>query len=423
MTDEQKPGTEPAAIGDDETTRTPVTPPARPRRATVPPMRRMAGRIDHPASPDPGQPPRRPHAAHRPRERRRRPSRLRSSRVAPPPAVAAAVAPLGGRPRGRRSSSSARRRPSPRSSPAASAGSTVLGYAPANTIDVHGGPPRPARRSAPGRRRVPLEVPGLRRPGRARHQARRGPRRSRPRRDRRPSRPTPATSSRGSTASSRSASGRCRPPRPVNGSGQVDRRLPCPGPALDQGPGRRAGVARRRADQGRRDLDHRGLPGRHDPPVPGVPGHPAAYAIVDGKVVVDRRRVLGQGRDRHQRLRRLRRRARARRPRSVRSAAITSASRTSALRPLLAWSEQLSESMGAGAGAATRRRSPRPCSRRSRSGPPTGCSSRTTPSSWRRPSRSRRRRSARPRTGRPRSPSTSRRRRSSRRPPTTWART
>ena len=30
------------------------------------------------------------------------------------------------------------------------------------------GPPRPARRPAPGRRRVPVEVPGLRRPGRAR---------------------------------------------------------------------------------------------------------------------------------------------------------------------------------------------------------------------------------------------------------------
>ena len=95
-----------------------------------------------------------------------------------------------------------------------------------------------------------------------------------------------------------------------------------------------------------------------------------------------------------------------------------------ALRPLLAWSEQLSESMGAGGRRLRlRRRSPRPCSRRSLSGPPTGSSSRTTPSSWRRPSRSRRRPSARPRTGRPRSPSTSRRRRSSRQPPTTWART
>ena len=72
-----------------------------------------------------------------------------------------------------------------------------------------------------------------------------------------------------------------------------------------------------------------------------------------------------------------------------------------ALRPLLAWSEQLSESMGAG-GRRLRlaRAHARPCSRPSRTGPPTGSSSRTTPSSWRRPSRSRRRPSARPRTGR-----------------------
>ena len=41
---------------------------------------------------------------------------------------------------------------------------------------IRGGPPRPARRPARRRRRIPVQVPGLRRPGRARHQARRGPR-------------------------------------------------------------------------------------------------------------------------------------------------------------------------------------------------------------------------------------------------------
>ena len=61
----------------------------------------------------------------------------------------------------------------------------------------------------------------------------------------------------------------------------------------------------------RRDLDHGGLPGRHDPPVPGVPGPPAGLRDRRRQGHRDRRRVLGQGRDRYQRFRRLRRRARA----------------------------------------------------------------------------------------------------------------
>ena len=54
--------------------------------------------------------------------------------------------------------------------------STVLGYVPAGIDRLRRGPPRPARRPAPGRRRVPVQVPGLPRPGRARHEARRDPR-------------------------------------------------------------------------------------------------------------------------------------------------------------------------------------------------------------------------------------------------------
>ena len=41
---------------------------------------------------------------------------------------------------------------------------------------IRGGPPRPARRPARRGRRIPVQVPGFRRPGRARHQARRGAR-------------------------------------------------------------------------------------------------------------------------------------------------------------------------------------------------------------------------------------------------------
>ncbi len=41
---------------------------------------------------------------------------------------------------------------------------------------LRGGPPRPARRPARRGRRIPVQVPGFRRPGRARHQARRGAR-------------------------------------------------------------------------------------------------------------------------------------------------------------------------------------------------------------------------------------------------------
>ena len=54
--------------------------------------------------------------------------------------------------------------------------STVLGYVPSGIDRLRRGPPGPARRPAPGRRGVPVQVPGLPRSGRARHEARRDPR-------------------------------------------------------------------------------------------------------------------------------------------------------------------------------------------------------------------------------------------------------
>ncbi len=83
--------------------------------------------------------------------------------------------------------------------------------------------------------------------------------------------------------------------------------LPRPGPGLDQGSSGRADVARRPADQGGRDLDHGGLSGRHHPPVPGVGGRPAGLRDRRRQGHRDRRRGLCQGRHRYQRFRRLRR--------------------------------------------------------------------------------------------------------------------
>ena len=102
--------------------------------------------------------------------------------------------------------------------------------------------PRPAGRPAPGGRQVPEQVPGLRGPGRARHQARRGARPAPVRGAPTASRPTPATSSRGSTASSGSPWGRC--PRTPGPSSTGDRRGAAPraAPAVDQGRGARPSV-------------------------------------------------------------------------------------------------------------------------------------------------------------------------------------
>ena len=362
MTDEQEPGTEPAAIGDDETTRTPVTPPSPATPApAVPPMTPAWD----PVSADPTgtaawtPSPRRTAHTGRPHRRARirstrtmspGPSRLRSSRVAPPPAVAAAVACAG--------------RPPWRSSililgttaavaaiiTGRSAGSTVLGYVPANTIDVRGGPARPARRPAPGRRRVPPEVPGLQRPGRARHQARRGPRRPGPRGDRQRAdlhRRHQAVVRRRARLQHGPAAARGGPQG--SGASRSATSAPWPWSRSRTRPARRRGStpsSRRRA----RPRPPRPTRATRSDLFQESRGIQPAYAIIDGKVI-----AIGD-------------------EASVKAAIDTNGSggfadepgpkaalgsvsgdhvgfAYTALRPLLAWSEQLSESMGAGAGA------------------------------------------------------------------------
>ena len=257
MTDEQKPGTEPAAIGDDETTRTPVTPPSPAAPApAVPPMTPAWDPVSADPTGTPAWTPVAPTApltpagrtsSADPLARTMSPGRLRSGRrewrsLRPSPRRSRA---LGGRPRDRRPHprhDGGRRRDHHR--PIGRLDRHRL--RPGEHHDVHGGPARPARRPAPGHRRVPPEVPGLQRPGRARHQARRGPRRPGPRRDRQPAdlhRRHQAVVRRRARVQHGTAAARSGP----QGSGQVDRRLPCPGPGLDQGSGRRAGVARRRS--------------------------------------------------------------------------------------------------------------------------------------------------------------------------------
>ena len=137
-----------------------------------------------------------------------------------------------------------------------SATSTVLGYVPAGDHGVRRGPPRPARRPARRHRRVPVEVPGLRRPGRPRLQARRGPRPAGQGRDQRRTVLHRRTSSRGSTASSPSAWGRCRPRRRSRQGRPVGpRHVPGARPPVDQGPGAGPGVVRRGDRQDRRQDD------------------------------------------------------------------------------------------------------------------------------------------------------------------------
>ena len=137
------------------------------------------------------------------------------------------------------------------------------------------------------RRLVPVQVPGLRRPGRARDEARRDPRPTRRRGQRRQADLHAPTSSRGSAASSLSASARCRTRRrdlerpasprtarvPSPWSPSRTQRSPRPG---STGSSRRVGDADRHGDLQRRDADHFTAP----------TNAAAAFATVDGKVAI-----------------------------------------------------------------------------------------------------------------------------------------
>ena len=213
--------------------------------------------------------------------------------------------------RGHRARPRRRRGGRGRSSPGA-APSTVLGYVAGGHDRLRRGPPRPAGRPAPGRRRVPLEVPGLRRPGRARDQARRDPRPAGQERHERRADVHRATSSRGSTASSRSASGRCPPARRSPRATSPRWVVPRPRAPVGQGRGRRPGLVRRRDREDRRHDHDRDLQ-RHDPHRLRAGAAASAAALRDHRRQGRRRRRprVGQGRDRHQRRTAASRRARS----------------------------------------------------------------------------------------------------------------
>ena len=351
MTDEQKPGTEPAAIGDDETTRTPVTPPspAAPPPA-VPPMTPAWDPVSADPTGSPAWTPVAPTAPiTRPAARR---ARIRSTRTTSPGpsgsgrrewrrlrAVAAAARALGGRARGRRPRprcvGGRRRAPHRPRRPDRPSSAT----SPRTPSMYMRAPARPARRPAPGRRRVPLEVPGLRRPGRARDQARRGPRRSRPRGDRQPAdlhRRHQAVVRRRARVQHRAvAAAQRRLKDPAKSIGDV----PCPGPASRSRirPARRRGSTPQLTKAGATSTTET-YKGDTIHLSPGVPGHPAGLR--------DRRR---QGRRRSATRPRSRPRSTptataasptspGRRPRSIRSSGDHVGFAYMALRPLLAWS-------------------------------------------------------------------------------------
>ena len=164
------------------------------------------------------------------------------------------------------------------------------------------------------------QVPGLRRPGRARHASSTRSSTSSSRTRRTASRPSRRTSSRGSTASSRSASARC----------------PDAATSADPSGGGRWLAARSSCCRSRTRPPRQAWfdaafakTRRHDrPPRPTAAttltvfgeratGHRPAFAIVDGKVAVAGDVDVGQGRDRHQGQRRVRRRTRTSRRRST----------------------------------------------------------------------------------------------------------
>ena len=232
-----------------------------------------------------------------------------------------------------------------------------------------------------------FEVPGLRGPGRARHQARRG---------RSTSWSGSATDNEQTytgdikpwfdgelaysvgTAAARRGRSRIRPSRSATS-------VPWPWSRSRIRPARRRGSTPQLTKAGATSTTE-AYQGDTIHLFQRAEGIQPAYAIVDGKVIADRRRVA-----------------------SVKAAIDTKGSggfadepgpkaalgsvsgdhvgfAYMALRPLLAWSEQLSESMGAGAGAAA---APAVTAADAQGDPRvgrrTGSGSRTTPSSWRRP--------------------------------------
>ena len=276
----------------------------------------------------------------------------RSSRPARTRRRAAAAGSAGRSPSRSSRSSSAPRRPSPRSSPAARRPRPSSATCPSDTIvygevrlDLPGD-------QTPGRRRVPLEVPGLRRPGR---------------------RSTPSSTRSSTTWSAtrleRRADLHRRHQAVVRRRARLQRRPAAAGRVAVQGrrhrsmgtfralallsikdQARRAGVVRRRVQEGRRDTDDRDLQRRRPSPSSRrPPGVTTAYA--------HRRR---QGRRRSATSRRSRppstptataasRTSPARRPRSIRSSGDHVGFVYVALRPLLDWSTDAQQVDGSSA--------------------------------------------------------------------------